>query len=159
MWRQLLIDEAFIARMRRVSTAMMVRRMAVPFGLLLVFAIVLAALSIPSGDWDLLIPMLVLAFLPLVFFLLSVRVAARGLVPGTYIAYAVTPDGTFHVASVSGTTTVNPGYVTRLTQADDVWLVGLASGATLPVPRELLPDADAALLVRHLPGRPAGRTS
>jgi hypothetical protein len=106
-----------------------------------------------GGDWTFVVVGLVLlAMLPLLLW----RAASRGTqrTPmGTFVAYAVTPDGTLHTSGAAGSSTVSPGYIARVGATPDCWLIALASGMLLIVPRELIPDADASLLVRHLPGR------
>jgi len=108
------------------------------------------ALAAADGDWSL--PLIAGASLIVIPSLLW-RAASRATLrtpAGSFVAYAVTPDGTYHASSAAGTTTVNPGYVDRVAATRDCWLISLASGTLAVVPRELIPDADAQLLVRHL---------
>lgn len=131
-------------------TALM-RGSAVRFGVLALIGLVLAGLALASGDvWWALVLVAMLGTLPLALWQ-SAQSYARNLPPGSWLAYAVTPDGTFHSSNASGTITMAPGHVARVQAAGDCWIVTLSSGVTVPVPRELLPEADVALLTRHLP--------
>ena len=131
----------------------LLRANAVTLGALAVLAIGSGVFAGMGGDWTFVIVGLVLlALLPVLLWRAASRGAQRTPM-GSYVAYAVTPDGTFHSSGVAGTSTVSPGYVARVGATPDCWLVSLASGMLMIVPRELFPDADAALLVQHLPGR------
>lgn len=153
MWRQMQVDRAYADRVRRALLGALVRANALSFGVLVLLAAGTAALAAADGDWSL--PLIAGASLIVIPSLLW-RAASRATLrtpAGSFVAYAVTPDGTYHASSAAGTTTVNPGYVDRVAATRDCWLISLASGTLAVVPRELIPDADAQLLVRHLPTR------
>nr|NLI50210.1 hypothetical protein [Propionibacterium sp.] len=158
MWRQMRVDSAYLERIRRALFAALLRGNRVTLAAFAALAVVMCVLAASGGDWFYAIFGVAMAgLLPLLLWRSSARPGAR--VPvGSFVAYAVTPDGTLHASGAQGTTTVNPGFVSRLAVTRDCWLIGLASGVLLVVPRELIPDADAALIVRHLPGRAAART-
>ncbi len=153
-----MVDEALRGRVRSTVFGVIVR------STWLAMAIV-ALLFIPSalsGDWLFIasVAIAIAAYMGVAW--LSAMRAGALLPLGSWIAYAVTPDGTLHTSTAVGVMTVNPGYVTRLAGTRQAWVLRLSSGIVLFVPRELLPDADAALLVRHLPGRfspPAASTA
>lgn len=142
----MLVDQAYLDRVRRALFAALMRANTVAlagFGLLTAGMVWLAA---TNGDWTwAMIPVLLLGVLPFGLWR-SAGAMGRRAPLGTYVAFAVTPDGTFHSSGASGTTTVNPGYVYRVSSSGDCWIVTLRSGLTIPVPRELLPEADARRL-------------
>lgn len=110
----------------------------------------LSWLSAAEGDWA---PLVILAVVLLSLLLTLWRSASRPaaqLPLGSWIAYAVTPDGTLHASTAAGTATINPGYVASVAGTPGVWIIRLVlPNVVMVVPRELLPDTDAALLVRH----------
>lgn len=158
------MNPAYLARIRRALFAALLRSNMVTLVSFAVLAVIMCVLAASGGDWFYAVLSVIMAILlPFLLWRSSARSGAR--VPiGSYVAYAVTPDGTLHSSGAAGTTTVNPGFVARLSATPDCWLIGLAAGVLLVVPRELIPDADAALLGRRLPGRyqapppAAGRT-
>jgi len=153
VWRQLQFDEAVANRVRRAMFAALMRANLVALVLMFMIAAGGLALAGQSGFWTFPIMLIVLlAVVPLALWRTSAR-SVGGTPLGSYLAYAVTPDGTFHSSSAFGTSTINPGFVARIAQSRDCWMVTISNGFLIVVPKELLPDADAALLVRHLPQR------
>ncbi len=152
VWRQMQVDSAYLERIRRSLFAALLRGNRVTLVVFAALAVVMCVLAATGGEWFYAILGVVMAaLLPLLLWRSSARPGAR--VPvGSFVAYAVTPDGTLHSSGAIGTTTVNPGFVARVSLARDCWLVSLTGGYLFVVPRELLPDADAALLVRHRAG-------
>ncbi len=154
VWRQMRVDGPYLARVRRAMYFYLLRANAVALIFFALLTVGVVAFAASDGDWTwALLALVMLAAIPLTLWR-AATLQVRRLPAGTYVAYAVTPDGTFHVSNAGGTTTVNPGFVAKLAATADCWLVALYSGLVLPVPRELLPESDARLLVRHLPGRP-----
>jgi len=150
MWRQMQVDRAYTDRVRRALLGALLRANALSFGVLVLLGAGTAALAVTDGEWT--FPLVAAAALMVVPALLW-RAASRMTLrtpAGSFVAYAVTPDGTFHASTAAGTSTVSPGYVDRVAATRDCWLIALASGTLTIVPRELIPDADAQLLVRHL---------
>lgn len=154
MWRQVRVDQELLNRVRRATFLMLARASLPTYAVFCLLTAVTAGLAATGGDWAVvIIGGVVLLTLPLVLWRSALRGVRAPL--GTYLAYAVTPDGTFHYSAASGTTTVNPGFVARLSASPDCWFIVLATGLLIVAPREAIPDADAALLVRHLPKRPS----
>lgn len=150
-----MVTDEFLARVRAATFAWLVRGswpMLVGFAVLAIASLGMTLAS-GGGDWMWALAALVMGALVPYTLWRSASVAAGRLQRGSYLAYAVTPDGTFHCSSAAGTTTVNAGYVARLSAVRGFWIVVLHNGTTIPVPHELLPDAEARLLVRHLGGQ------
>jgi len=146
------VDAAYVTRIRGALFAALLRANLITLVAFTVLAVLMCVLAATGGDWFYAaLGVVMAALLPFLLWRSASRTGRR-LPPGSFVAYAVTPDGTLHHSSAIGTTTVNPGFVGRLAATRDCWLVALASGVLLVVPRELIPDADAALLVRHLSG-------
>ncbi len=150
------VDAAYLTRIRGALFAALLRANLITLVAFTALAVVLGVLAAGGGDWFYAVVGTVMAALLPFLLWTSASRTARRVPPGSFVAYAVTPDGTLHHSSAHGTITVNPGSVARLVRTRDCWLVGLATGVLLVVPRELIPDADAALLARHLRG--AART-
>ena len=133
------VDDAYVIRVRRALFAALLRSNSATLVLIAGLAAVMCVLAATGGDWLLAGVSVALAgLLPVFLWRSASRLTAR--TPrGTLVAYAVTPDGTF---------TVNPGFVGRVGLVGDCWLVTTPAGVVV-VPKELLPDADAALLSRH----------
>ena len=142
------VDDAYVIRVRRALSAALLRSNAATLVLFAGLAAVMCVLAATGGDWLLAGVSVALAgLLPVFLWRSATRLTAR--TPrGTLVAYAVTPDGTFHTSTVAGTLTVNPGFVGRVGLVGGCWLVTAPAGVVV-VPKELLPDADAALLSRH----------
>lgn len=158
-----MMDKALIERIQRSMFGAMLRTNLPLLVLLAVLVVASIWMAATGGDWSLVIfSTLLVIIVPFTLWRNTTK-AVRRVPEGSWIAYAVTPDGTLHSSSASGTTTVNPGFVLRAAATRDCWLMALSSGLFIVAPRELIPDADAALLVRHLPGRlnppPAAVTS
>ena len=145
-----MVDRALLERLRRASYQAMLRQSVRMFVYMLVLGIALTWLSWQSwGASSLIFVLLPLTWL-LTLWRSSFRVA-RLFPVGSYIGYAVTPDGALHSSNVMSTCVQNPGTVGRLGASRDCWIISTSAGM-MPIPRELIPDADAALLIRHLPG-------
>lgn len=131
--------------------AALLRSNAVRLGAFILIGLVLAGVALASGDvWWAVALVVMMGTMPLSLWQ-TAQSYARNLPQGSWLAYAVTSDGTFHTSNASGTLTVSPGHVVRVLPTGDCWLISLSSGITMPVPRELLPDADVASMTRHLP--------
>ena len=150
------VDDAYVARVRKALFAALLRSNAATLIMFAVLAVLMCVLAATGGDWLLAgVAVALAAMLPVFLRRSASRLTAR--TPrGTFVAFAVTADGTFHSSSVAGTRTVNPGFVGRVGLVGDCWLVSTPAGLVV-VPHELLPDADAALLNRGATRGRAGR--
>lgn len=146
------VDEAYRARVRAVVFRMLLRRSGPSTLLMILCAMFFTFAAGQSGQWMWAVFAIALIVLvPLSWWRTSTRLAAQ-LPLGSWIAYAVTPDGGFHASTLVGTTTINPGYVRGVQLVGDCWLLGSSTtGSLIVVPRELLPDADAARLRQGVP--------
>lgn len=147
----MLIDDAYARRVRGAMFGALLRANLLTLGLFALLALGAVGLALVDGDFTIAVfGVAMVSLAPLFLWRTASRSTLRTQL-GTYVAYAVTPDGTLHVSTVAGTSTINPGFVSRVLPARDCLLLALFNGVLMVVPRELLPDADAALLARARP--------